>query len=95
MSDRASGEELTLAYEILRAHAMGEATTMPGGVPTGLAVFLRGGVSEWMATWRRLLSAPAAATARSGTEAPAPAGMGRQMVMILAEMALRTAGAGA
>jgi hypothetical protein len=60
--DRASGSELAQAYELLRAQA--EGSVILDTRPKGLAAFLRGGMPEWMATWRRLL--PVSTHIRSG-----------------------------
>lgn len=86
MRDRASGSELAQAYELLRAQA--EGSVRPGTPPKGLAVFLRAGMPEWMATWRRLLPRSAPDPERTATGAPSLAGIGRELALLLAEMAL-------
>src|SRR5215472_9211847 len=84
--DRASGSELAQAYELLRAQAEGGVTL--GTRPTGLAAFLRGGMPQWMATWRRLLPVSSPHPKQPATAAPSLAGIGRELALLLAEMAL-------
>ena len=86
MRDRASGNELAQAYELLRAQADG--SVILGSLPKGLAVFLRGGMPEWMATWRRLLPVSSPPPERPATESPTSVGIGREVALVLAEMAL-------
>lgn len=86
MRDRASGSELAQAYELLRAQA--EGGVILGTRPTGLAAFLRGGMPEWMATWRRLLPVSSPHPEQPATAAPSLAGIGRELAVLLAEMAL-------
>jgi len=87
VSDRASGSELAQAYELLRAQAEG-GVILVGTRPTGLAAFLRGGMPEWMATWRRLPPVSSPHPEQPAAAAPSLAGIGRELALLLAEMAL-------
>ena len=86
MSVTASPATLTRTYEALRAGAVGALAT---GVPRGLAVLRGAGMAAWMA------SCPPDRTvigrgrpARSATATGAPPGLGRELVGVLAAMAL-------
>lgn len=76
--------ELTLAYEALRAQAIGQ---LPSSTPRGLALFLAVGCPAWMHAWQ-----PAAAAVRVTPAAPhqveSPADLGDEVVQVLTEMAL-------
>jgi hypothetical protein len=81
----ASAVELIRGYEALRAEAVGKP---PVTTPRGRAVLLRDGLVAWM----RALppSTPAARTGGPPTDAPAivTAGLRRELVDVLAAMAL-------
>ncbi len=77
-------DELTLAYEALRAQATGE---LPSVTPRGLVLFLAAGFPTWMKTWTPL--APAAPTRPAAPgQREVPVGLGNEVVQLLAEMAL-------
>jgi hypothetical protein len=75
---------LTLAYEALRAQAVG---ALPASTPRGLALLLTAGLPAWMTAWKPF--APAVATTASVPHDRQPsADVGGDVVQLLAEMAL-------
>jgi hypothetical protein len=79
--------QLTLAYEALRAQATGE---LPAVTPRGLALFLAEGFPAWINTWKPLVAAPQPQPQPSPAQRlqHPPVGPGREIVQVLAEMAL-------
>lgn len=78
--------QLTPAYEALRAQATG---AVPSSTPRGLALFLAAGFPDWIEAWTPLV--PAASTVRrsaSGHDLPVGRGGEKEVVQVLAEMAL-------
>jgi hypothetical protein len=84
VSAAASADELMHAYEALRAEALGQ---LPALTPRGRGVLLRGGLVAWM---RALppLAAPPAGRSRAAAPVTAPADGRRELVDVLAAMAL-------
>ena len=76
--------ELEQAYEVLRAQATGIAAP---ATPRGLAVFSARGLVAWMAAWARPAPLPTVAAPPSGPRLVL-AGLSRELVSVLAEMAL-------
>jgi hypothetical protein len=75
---------LTLAYEALRAQAVG---ALPASTPRGLALLLTAGLPTWMTAWTPLAPAVTTAAAIPHDRKPS-ADMGGDVVQLLAEMAL-------
>ncbi len=79
-------EDLTLAYEALRAQATGG---LPASTPRGMALFVAGGSPTWMHAWQPLVAAPRTSAApRPAQLVEPPAGMRAEVVQLLTEMAL-------
>ena len=76
-------EDLTAAYEALRAQATGQ---VPATTPRGLALCLRAGLPTWMKAWTPLAPqpVPAASVSDAGTLVHTPG----EVVRLLTEMAL-------
>src|SRR5437660_467028 len=81
---RAGCTELAVAYEALRAHALGQLSTSTLRV---LSLFLAAGLPAWVAAWTDLVPASRPAPAPSG-RTHAPAGIDVEMVRVLVGMAL-------
>jgi hypothetical protein len=80
MSESVHTEELSAAYEALRAQATGH---LPSTTPRGLALCLSAGLPAWMKAWAPL--APQAASVdNTGDRVHAPG----EVVRLLTEMAL-------
>jgi hypothetical protein len=79
-----SASELTLAYEALRAQATG---ALPTVTPRGLAVFLAAGFPTWIGAWTPLAPMPTRSPSGASDCHP-PGDIGREVVQLLAEMAL-------
>ena len=77
--------ELEQAYEVLRAQATGIATP---ATPRGLAIFLARGLVAWMAAWARPAPLPPVIAPPAGGPRLVLAGLSREMVRVLTEMAL-------
>lgn len=88
MIGSASGAQLRQAYEDLRAHALGH--PVASIVPRGFALFLQSGLPGWMQCWNRLVPSPSRppTVASSLTTTSVGAGMGAELVLLLAQMAL-------
>jgi hypothetical protein len=81
---RAECTELAVAYEALRAHALGQ---VPTSTLRGLSLFLAAGLPSWVAAWTDLV--PASRPAPPHSECThAPAGIDAEMVRLLVGMAL-------
>jgi len=76
--------ELTLAYEALRAQAIGE---LPAATPRGLGLFLAAGCPAWMTAWTPVTASVPATPAVLHQGEPT-VGVGRDVVQLLTEMAL-------
>jgi hypothetical protein len=77
-------DELTRAYEALRAQAIGE---LPAATPRGLALFLSAGLPAWMKSWAPLTPpAPTPRLPQGGREGQVR--IGGEVVRLLTEMAL-------
>lgn len=77
-------DELTLAYEALRAQATGE---LPAVTPRGLTLFLLAGLPAWMRAWTPVTAAaPPTRTVRS--DQGVPVAVASDVVRLLTEMAL-------
>jgi len=79
--------DLEEGYEALRAQAVGE---IPGHTPRGMALFLSRGMVAWMCASPPLPRQAAVGPTRSLGVDRAPAGVSRELVRVLAEMALRS-----
>ncbi len=82
----ASPATLARTYEALRAGAVGALAT---GIPRGLAVLRGAGMVAWMAACppdRAVIAR--GRPAQAATVTGAPSGLGRELVGVLAEMAL-------
>ena len=76
--------QLTLAYEALRAQAIGE---LPSVTPRGFALFLAEGSPAWMNTWKPLVVAAPKPASAPRSQQP-PVGLGGEIVQVLTQMAL-------
>lgn len=81
---RAGCTELAVAYEALRAHALGQ---LPTSTLRGLSLFLAAGLPAWVAAWTDLVPVSRPAPAPS-ERTHAPAGIDAEVVRLLVGMAL-------
>lgn len=84
MKECGAAAELEQAYEVLRAQATASG---PPATPRGLALFLASGLVAWMAAWARPAPLPAVLAPQDGPRLVL-AGLSRELVRVLAEMAL-------
>jgi hypothetical protein len=78
-------DQLTLAYEALRAQATGQ---LPAITPRGLTLFLAEGFPAWLNTWKPLVVAAPQPSSASRQQQQPPVGLGGEVVQVLTEMAL-------
>ena len=84
-----SGKDSALVsrYEGLRRQALGWDDETDRG--SGLALFVRQGMTSWMQAWSRCeIRKPAISQIKNGSEEVTPIQLNREAVMILASMAL-------
>jgi hypothetical protein len=81
----ATANELENGYEALRAQAVGE---VPRITPRGLTLFLRSGLPAWMRAFPPSAPLLASAPAIMHVGAHGMAGVGAELVHVLAQMAL-------
>lgn len=84
-----SGTDSTIVsrYEELRRQALGAADEAGRG--SGLALFVRQGMKSWMQAWSQCgIGGPATSPTRTGPEEVSAMQLNREVVMILASMAL-------
>jgi hypothetical protein len=84
-----SGTDSTIVsrYEELRRQALGAADEAGRG--SGLALFVRQGMKSWMQAWSQgVIGGPATSPTKTGPEEVSPMQLNREVVMILASMAL-------
>ena len=77
--------ELATGYEALRAQATGETS---GVTPRGLALFLAGGLAEWMRVCSTLTNRPTTAAAATAAPPATRSDLQPEVVRVLTEMAL-------
>lgn len=86
MTVTASADELARGYEALRAETMGE---LLAATPRGRAIVLRAGLTAWMRALPPSMPLRRAGAATPGTAAALlPSGVRRELVDVLAAMAL-------
>jgi len=84
-----SGEDSAIVsrYEGLRRQALGSVDETGRG--SGLALFVRQGMTSWMQAWSQcVICGPATSQAKTGSEEVSSMQLNREAVMILASMAL-------
>lgn len=87
MPTTATDPEIVAHYEDLRRQAMHPTDRMHRG--TGFVLFVRRGMRDWMEAWLRCSpSVPAMPQTMTGLEQPSPIHRSRELVLILASMAL-------
>ena len=78
---------LVSCYEGLRRHALGARDVQGRGL--GLALLVREGMKSWMQAWAQYVKrGPAMSATKAGFEEVSPIQSSREVVMILASMAL-------
>lgn len=82
MNDSVRAEDVTVAYEALRAQATGH---LPSTTPRGLALCLSAGLPAWLKAWTPLAPQPPRTPSAERPSAYAYAG---DIVRLLTEMAL-------
>jgi len=80
----APSHEATAAYEVLRAHALGEAHH--GQLPLGLVVVFRQGLPGWLHTWSERMASRPTTSAPMTPRLPVP--LSPDLTLLLASMVL-------